>query len=470
MRRSCSAMVATCRVMVVALVFAAWGCERLATPAQGARVATSTGADQHGGDNGRIPSGTLLWAREFFQRGNDGPLAILPDLSGGMLLLSELNGEAEVGGVRLSATSDGDLLMARFAARGRLAWAQSLQTPRTNFASMCVNAVGDVFVLGDMQPRYGDASLVLIKLGRDGKRLWTRQFPNRHVESVTLEVSSGGQLFMTGQLGRSVDFGGGELHLPDTGLLVPQTGDWFIAGFDAAGQHVSSRLLGRAVVKGMATSKDRFVVAARTTEESLDLGEGHRVGRGNFVAAFDGDGKVAWGRPIDGDVVGAVADSAGSIRLLVHAPSFSSRCHNARTVKRVSLLTLGADGTTIQQETIRYEGKFVVPPVPARGTSQHPTLGSSMPRCVPGGSKLVLFEDGRVAVIGEHGPVVREPNRAYLSVFDAWGRHVRTWRGQHESAHPMTTVGQDGSIFELVWDPLSSGDDSLRSAVAKYAW
>jgi hypothetical protein len=390
---------------------------------------------------------------------------LLPDASGGLSWIASTNGEAEIGGTQIRETTGLNLWVIRFDSDGEVVSRKPVPVDGAGATAACLTGTNDLLVLGGTLSKEGDAGVFLSKRHLDGPWAWTRRFPSSHATTPILQVGDRGEIFVAGNISRFVDFGGGELREPTAKAdAVPQLGQAYVAGLDADGGHRFSRLLGYALPLAATTSGNRLILAARTFEPSLDLGSGHVVKKGNFALAMDPGGKVLWTRKIPGDVAGAGTDAAGTVRLLVYAPDFTTRVQGSKAFESVSLLTLGADGAIKRRDVIFRDGHFVAKRASAPPAPWAPV--APVTRCVnPEDRRLIPVGPGHVAVT--YGKVAPAPDptalgQRYFTLFDETGQYLRTWhRFKEETDDVISTVGPDGSLFEIRWD--TTTDDGLEA-------
>jgi hypothetical protein len=152
---------------------------------------------------------------------------------------------------------------------------------------------------GGPLPLFGSKNIFLAKHSGSGDHIWSKGFGGSGSgKGLATATDSQGGIFLAGQFGGTLDFGGGPL----TGWDTP-----FIAKFSSTGAHVWSRSLGGiGVTKHIAVDASGNVVVTGSSSGTADFGAGI------FVAKYSGaTGTPLWSKTFGG----AQSDSGNGIAI-----------------------------------------------------------------------------------------------------------------------------------------------------------
>lgn len=164
----------------------------------------------------------------------------------------------------------------------------------------------------------------LMKFGTNGNQLWSKTFGHGQFgisigHSVATDGS--GNVFITGYLSGTADFGGGT-------LASEGSSDIFVAAFDDTGNHLWSKRFGDANMQvGLSVAADGSgdIIVTGYFHGTADFGGGLLTSAGAadiFVAKFDSNGNHLWSRRFgDGDDQSArsiAAEGSGDIVVTGH--------------------------------------------------------------------------------------------------------------------------------------------------------
>jgi len=184
-------------------------------------------------------------------------------------------------------------------------------------AAVALGVAGDVFVAAGANqvatPAPGLQDLWLGRYGAAGNLLWNQTFDcTGWVECGGIACDADGNVYATGWLRGSIDFGGGPLT-----SLGPPYHDIFLVSFSASGTHRWSRAMGAEWYDGgtgITFDTDGNVVVAGYFQNPVDFGGGPLATTGysdQFIARYQTDGSfvdaIAYGSNA------ATADAANSV-------------------------------------------------------------------------------------------------------------------------------------------------------------
>lgn len=174
--------------------------------------------------------------------------------------------------------------------------------------AVAMDGSGDVFVTGRLfgsvdfgggpLSGIGGADIYLAKFDAFGNHLWSKRFGDVYAQtSQSIATDGSGNVVITGFYGGSVDFGGGPL----TSLAC---GNLFLAKFDANGNHLWSKSFGDTLCSSedgmwVATDGSDNVVVTAEFDGTIDFGGGTLTSAGSLdiaVAKFDANGNHLWSK------------------------------------------------------------------------------------------------------------------------------------------------------------------------------
>jgi hypothetical protein len=219
--------------------------------------------------------------------------------------------------------------MAKYSPSGSAIWARGVGGNSSDSGSGVTTDLGDNVLMTGYQasttadygggplPNRGATDTFLAKYGPTGGYVWAKTVGGTGADAGTsVKTDSAGNVFVTGYMGATVDFGGGS--------LVSAGGqDVFLVKYSSAGAHLWSRRFGSTgadLGTGVGTDSSGNVVVVGTFTGSIDLGGGSLTsagGRDIFVAKFSATGQHVWSKRFGGtdndDVRGVAVDRAGDV-------------------------------------------------------------------------------------------------------------------------------------------------------------
>ncbi len=193
------------------------------------------------------PDGKITRVRRFGESGGHIPTGIAVDADGSVVLSGVMIGSINFGGGMLDSQSTGDAFLASFNANGDYRYAVTIggvgeqtggRIVRTSDGGIIWAGTfeGDVDVGGFPLKSKGQSDVFLAKVDSAGKVSWAKSLGGVGYEgSAAMALFSQGQILLSGFYEGAPDFGNGPL--PDTGMVDGQ----FLAAFDPNGKLSWSR-------------------------------------------------------------------------------------------------------------------------------------------------------------------------------------------------------------------------------------
>lgn len=335
-----------------------------------------------GGDDAFVakfnPAGQLLWAKKFGDSDVQTASSIGVDANGNVYVTGNFKGAINFGGGNLNAAGAlfVDVYLAKLGSDGGHVWSKSFgDTNVQNVRSMAVDTAGNIIITGFFQNdiNFGGATLTsaglydvfLAKFTTDGMHQWSRRFGDaagdQNGRAVVLD--STGNVYLAGDIGGSIDFGGGVMTATATkvafatkfdplgnatwaklsvgmgtdratataiavgpagevlvggnfrgnfdlgggSIVNPNVDDAFITLFDAAGMHTLTQSFGDTqsqTVTGVAVAANGDLIATGNFSGSIDVGTGMPITSAGafdgFLARWDAKGCPVWVRTYPG--------------------------------------------------------------------------------------------------------------------------------------------------------------------------
>jgi hypothetical protein len=182
---------------------------------------------------------------------------VVSDAEGNVVLFASLSGKVD--GLDLEAGDFQQNVVAKLDPAGDVIWTKAL--PDAAFARLSLDAAGHVFLAGSTDNALldlgggslgkgkGNENLVfLAELDAAGEHVWSRAVAssppdpegNGYVLPLEIDLGPDGTLVVTGSYNGTLDFGSGDLAMPQNPLAV----DTFVASFDRSGHQRWSRRFG----------------------------------------------------------------------------------------------------------------------------------------------------------------------------------------------------------------------------------
>jgi hypothetical protein len=277
-----------------------------------------------------------VWSEAFEPMGPAVVTDVAVDGSGNIGLAIDLSGVVDFGKGQLTCPDGtGDIAVAKFDSFGKPVWSASFgDISAQSISGIAFDAAGQMVLAGVLSGTidFGNGAItsaggccpsspdiLVAKLDADGLPVWSRKFGDSSPQrALGVALDSQGNVFLTGSLQSSADFG--------PGGKVTSTGssDVFVVKLDAAGVGVWSKNYGDAGMQygqRIAADSSGNVIVAGAFQGTLDFGPGGMVtsngGFNIFVAKLGPNGTPLWsiGYGNNGDETSpdVAVDSAGNV-------------------------------------------------------------------------------------------------------------------------------------------------------------
>ena len=274
--------------------------------------------------------GRLVWSKQFGSADGDHALAVAIDAGRNVWVVGYFNGTVSFGGAPLTSAGNADIYIAKYTADGTHLWSKRLGgTDNDQPLALALDSNGNAFLTGYFYlsvdfgggtlASAGDADVWLMKLGSDGRHLWSMRFggPGNDV-ARGLAVNRSGDVVIVGHFSGSVDFGSGPLtSAGDTDIFVAKYSSvgsilWARRGGGSGTDSAYSVAMddaGSVVTAGSFTTLANFGGSPLSPAGGIDI----------FVAKYDAAGSHLWskgfGATFDDRLFALAADGTGALLL-----------------------------------------------------------------------------------------------------------------------------------------------------------
>jgi len=238
-------------------------------------------------------TGTLLWAKNFLNTGDDVGYSIATDANNNIFMTGYFSGRIDFGGGLLTSAGAYDIFVTNLSSAGTHKWSKTFGGTSNDCGyGIAVDGSGNVTVTGifDDTVNFGGGALygwqdifVAKYSGSNGTHMWSRSFGGSSSSDVVngIAVDSSGDVLLTGYFSYTADFGGG----PVTSMSNSQ--DIFVVKYSGTnGAYVWARSFGSTsneVGYGIATdSYDDSVVTTGYFLGALNFGGGTLTSAGSL--------------------------------------------------------------------------------------------------------------------------------------------------------------------------------------------
>ncbi|UQA62118.1 SBBP repeat-containing protein [Polyangium aurulentum] len=272
------------------------------------------------------PSGKPLWSRSFGNGEAQEARAVAVDGAGNVIVVGAFMGTVDFGGGPLTSAGGYDIFVLKLDPSGKhLASARFGDAAEQRALDVAVDAGGNVYLTGwaggtvdfggGALPGGGALDVFVASLdGGLGHRFGKRYGDGPDQRGYGIAVDAKGRVLVIGTFDGKVDLGGGP-------LASAGKGDVLVAALDENGNHLFSERFGNAEDQsgqGIAVAPDGRVVLTGFFAGSIDFGGGALVSGGStdgFVVGLGATGEYQWSRQF-GDLgtqfgFGVAVDPAG---------------------------------------------------------------------------------------------------------------------------------------------------------------
>ncbi len=197
-------------------------------------------------------TGVHLWSKNFYSDADDDGTSVAIDGSDNIVLTGKTVGTMNFGGGLLANKGASDFYVAKFLADGSLVWSKDFGGPGADKSiGVALDGSGNVFIVGyfagsidlgggTLTTASSDDDVILAKFGPDGRYVWAKSFPGPGYEMPCgVAVDGGGNVAIVGYFHYTINLGGTLLTSASTG-----NSDAFIAKYSNAGSYLWSERVG----------------------------------------------------------------------------------------------------------------------------------------------------------------------------------------------------------------------------------
>jgi FlgD Ig-like domain len=249
-------------------------------------------------------SGVHQWSKRVGDAGDQLGMAVATDYSGNVFFGLDFTGTINFGSGNLTTAGDFDIGIVKYNSAGTFQWQRqfgdavtqevtALATDRNNGSLYLTGSmVGTVNFGGGLLTGAGALDVYVAKLDANGAHLWSNEWGDADYQTPgSIATAPSGDVFITGSLNGTVDFGGGP-------LVSAGNQDVFIAQFSSVGSHKWSRSYGDAA---------KYQQGACVTADF----ENHVIMCGGFQGVIDFGGGPLTGNSFDAFLVEFGPDPTG---------------------------------------------------------------------------------------------------------------------------------------------------------------
>lgn len=295
------------------------------------------------------PSGNFIWARLINANATawGGYIALdtFNNVYVGGLFYTQTDFDPGPGVFNITPVGSADIFICKLDSNGNFRWAKSMGGTSTDQChSVAVDKYGTVYHTGffqgtaDFDPGPGTFNLTsaayydiyFSKLDSAGNLIWAKRIGSTGTDNgVTIDLGSGGDIYLSGEFSATVDFdpGSGVLNKTSNGAE-----DIYIAKFDTNGNLLWVKTIGGTGADfcwGMAVDPSDNVIGSGTFNGNVDFDPGsgtymqnQLTAGGNYIVKLDPAGNFLWAGQIGGSggstTRGVACDNLGGIYIGGH--------------------------------------------------------------------------------------------------------------------------------------------------------
>jgi len=271
------------------------------------------------------PGGAYQWSMGF--GGSDYDYAVALGTDGvKLVLLGHHGGVADFGGLKLpDAGTSPNIFIVAFDPSGAVKWGKGYGDPEEQYAvGLGLDTAGNIFATGKLRGSIdfggggpsltsaGSEDIFLVKLDGAGGHLWSKRFGDSSSQSPTaLAVDpTSGGVIITGNYDGSLDLGGGNLPPPVNPYML------FVASFAGDGSLKWSKTYQQdSYVEPMSiqAAKDGSIYVGGSFAGALGFGSSNLLSNDQddiFIAKLDGSGAPLWAKSFGNEKIQGVTSMA----------------------------------------------------------------------------------------------------------------------------------------------------------------
>jgi hypothetical protein len=282
-------------------------------------------------------SGTYRWSKHVGSTGEDRGVAVAVDGSNNVIIAGYFSGTLSFGGSTLTSAGATDIFVAKFDASGTHLYSKSFGSTADDEATgVGVDVSGNIYLQGSFSGSVsfggstltakGTSDIFVVSFDPSLGHNWSQSFgcTGQGEYPSGIAVDSSGNVFITGILIGSVDFGGGV-------LIAQGTIDAYIAAYDYKGIYRWAKRYGTVKwTEGLdiAVDKSGNVYATGHFYGTVDFGGGGITAASGisyadiFLASYSSSGTHRWSKGLGGILhdhgTGVVADASGNVYLAAY--------------------------------------------------------------------------------------------------------------------------------------------------------
>jgi hypothetical protein len=258
------------------------------------------------------PGGVHVWSQTFGGSGTDRALCAAADTAGNLYVTGFFTSPIDFGNGPLANEGGNDIFVASFAPGGTFRWAKAFGDTGNDIGyGVAVDASGDLFLTGFFEGAVdfgegpltsnGSADIFVVSFTSAGVTRWTRNLGGAGLdEARSVAVDPGGNLYLTGRFGATVDFGGGPITALGTHDILVLSLESSSGGFRWAQNYGD---VTNEVGNGAAVDSAGNLYVTGSFPGTVDFGDGPITTQGSldiFLLGLSSSGALRWAKTFGG--------------------------------------------------------------------------------------------------------------------------------------------------------------------------